>query len=977
MGSASGDGPTYRGPTEEPSPPVDRLRAALAGEVRADAYSRHLWATDASLYREVPVAVAFPRSRADVIAAVEICQDHDVALLPRGAGTSLAGQAVNDAVVLDCSRHLTTIESIDPATRTATVQPGVVLDDLNARVRSHDLQFGPDPAWGAYSTIGGAIANNSAGAHSLAYGATDADLEAVEVVFADATVASLEAMTPAAIAATADPDGDARDRLFATVDRFLREEADTIEAAYPDLHRNVAGYNLAAVLEPDDEGRINLARLIAASEGTLGIVTEATVSLVERPAAVGAALLSYAAYETAMADVAGLVKTDPAAVECLDAAVLDVARDHPTFAEVAAIPPASAEGVLLVEYVGESASAVANRLEETAERFGPDAGEAIAVRLTTDEAERERFWSLRKSALPLLLSETRDAKHVAFVEDTAVPPAALPAYVEGLRSILDDHDTTASLYGHAGPGVLHVRPLIDTVALEGREQLRSIAEAVFELVQDHDGSIAGEHGDGRARTEWTQRQYGPAVVDLFRELKASVDPAGRMNPGPIVGDVDLTTHHRIDPDAEATVPFEPALHWPNDNGVRGMIELCHGCGGCTGDAGAEGIMCPTYRATGEEIAATRGRANLLREAIRGHLEPETLFDPRFEAEVLDLCIGCKGCLRDCPSGVDLATLKVELRHQRHRRRGPTRRERLFGSFPRLADLASRVAPVSNWLASMPGADAVGARLLGVTPERAPPRFASTPFSAAVADRPPQVDTRATPHRAVILPDPYTDHLHPEVGHATLRVLEAAGVHVEVATDAPPPGRAAYSQGFVERAREQAAATRDQLEGYVDDGWAVVVPEPSAAAMVQSDYANLLGPATAESLAEATYTPVAYLDAIDLDPPVAPGDDHVVLHRHCHGQSVGATDRTAPALAELGYGVTEVDSGCCGMAGSFGYEAEHYDLSVQMGSILVDQLAESPDGVVLAAGSSCREQLAHLEVERPVRHPIAQLDADRV
>lgn len=967
--------PTFRGPAPAESTPVDGLADRLDGDVRADAYTRHLFATDASLFRAVPIAVVFPRHRDDVVATVRFCAARSIPVLPRGAGTSLAGQTVNTAVVIDFSRHMADLIEVDVASRRARVQPGLVMAEFDAALADDGLQFAPDPAWSNQSTVGGAIGNNSSGAHSLAYGPTADYLHTVEVVLADGTLATFGPTDVATIRDRADPDGDTLARIYATVDRLARSETDTIEAALPDLERNVAGYHLKALVDPDDAGRINLARLFAASEGTLGVVVEATVDLVVEPAAVGTLMLSYATYEEAMTAVPALLEAEPAAVETLDEPVLSVAREHPNFAAVARLPAAGAEGVLLVEIFDETVDEVTARLEALAERFGPPDGTALEAAIATDDTERARFWQLRKSSLPLLLSETTDAKHVAFVEDAAVPPEQLASFVAGFRSILDAHGSSASFYGHAGAGVLHVRPLVDTVSSEGREEMRAIAEAAFELTVDHGGTISGEHGDGRVRTEWMQRQYGDDILDLFRTLKAAFDPGGLLNPGPIVGDVVMDEGHRIAPDQPGELPFEPTLAWDNPNGMRGMIDLCHGCGGCrSSQAVGGGIMCPTFRASGEEIAATRGRANLLREAMRGHLDPEVVFDPRFEAEVLSLCIGCKGCLRDCPSGVDMATLKAELRHQRHRRRGATRRERLFGDLPKLARWGALAAPMSNWMTAVPGVDRVLERTLGIAAERDPPRFARNTFTEWASGRlsSPATDDR---DRVLVVADPYTNYFEPDTGRATVRVLEAAGARVFVPDDLPPPGRAAYSQGFVERARDHASAMVEALTPYVDDGWSVVVPEPSAAAMLQADYQHLLGRGRAAAVADATYTPLGYLDVHDFAVPLDPSAERFVIHEHCHQRSIGNAGVIERVLASHGYRVETVDAGCCGMAGSFGYEVEHQEMSAAIAAILVDTLRERSTPAVLAPGTSCRAQLTDFGDGWPLDHPISRLAAD--
>ncbi len=984
------------GPVERPE-----LAAALAdcvdGEVRFDAYSRQLYATDASIYEVTPVGVVFPRSTADVAAAVSYCADRGVPILPRGGATSLAGQTTNEAVVLDFTRHMDGIVEVDPGRERARVQPGVVLGELNDALADHELKFAPDPAWGDKSTIGGAIGNNSTGAHSLRYGKTDAYVEECEVVLADGTVTRLGAVPVERLRDRADSDGNLEARLCRAVADVLEKRA-TVEAAFPDLKRNVSGYNLDRLIEEAKTGTVNLARLLAGSEGTLAVVTEATVALEPVPAAKSMALLRYETLADAMADVAPILAHDPAAVETLDSVLLDLARETEEFGRLTDdLAPPGTGAVLLVEFYAEDDAAGRERVEELlADRRGE---RAVGAREAHDSAARERFWTLRKSGLPILLSRTTDAKHISFIEDVAVPPAALPEFVAEFQAVLEEQDTTASFYGHAGPGCLHVRPLIDTKTEAGVAAMRSIADRVTRLAAEYDGSVSGEHGDGRARTQWSRRRYGEAVWELFRELKRAVDPDWLLNPGQVCGTaptpdadeppgtatvetatdrrtdetVSMTENLRAAPDEpDVEVGFEPRLRWDNDNGIAGMVELCHGCGGCRGDQDTTGgVMCPTYRASREEATSTRGRANALRAAMSGDL-PADPTDEAFLTEVLDLCIGCKGCARDCPSEVDMAKLKAELTYQHNQQGGATLRDRLFANVDRVSAIGSALAPVSNWLARLPGSGLLAETLLGIARERSLPTFRRESLLDWARDREPAVPESAD-HRVLLFPDTFTTYTAPAVGKAAVRVLETAGVHVRVARETAPSGRAAFSKGFLDLARERARMNVGTLAPRVEDGWAVLFAEPSDAVMVQSDYRDLLSGPAVDRLASGAYGVCEYIDAAGLDDRLSfdPPDVDLTYHGHCHQTAVGRDHHALGVLRRAGYAVDALDSGCCGMAGSFGYEAEHYSMSRAIARILEDQIAASDGQAVVAPGASCRSQLADGN-DRP-SHPVEALD----
>ena len=988
---------------------VAGLEPRVDGEVRFDTYTKQLYATDASAYEVTPIGVVFPTSTADVAAVMAYCADEGIPVLPRGGGTSLAGQTVNEAVVLDFTRHMDSVREVDAEARAARVQPGTVLSELNHRAAEHGLTFGPDPAAGDRSAIGGAIGNNSTGAHSLVYEKTDHYVEEAEVVLADGTVTTFGEVAVSELRERADPAGDAEARIAAGVVGVLDEQTEAIRDRYPEMKRNVSGYNLdRLVAEADGEygepGVVNLARLLAGSEGTLAIVTEARVGLEPLPETKSVALLTYDGVLDAVSDVVHVLDHDPAAVELIDDVLIELASETTEFRDVVAKLPDRTEAALLIEFYADTddagreqvAGLLADRVPGRGDH-GSDAGAAAAdggagggggatavgsdgpecyafdALEAHDEADRTELWKLRKSGQPILLSRTSDAKHISFLEDCAVPPEHLPEFVSEFQSVLAEHDTFAAFYAHAGPGVLHVRPLVDTKSHQDVASMEAIADAVTDLVVELGGSVSGEHGDGRARTQWNRKLYGDDLWHAFRDLKTAFDPEWLLNPGQVCGDVALTENLRFDPDYEFEAGFDSALEWDNDNGMQGMVELCHGCGGCRTQQSEGGVMCPTFRAADEEITSTRGRANMLRQAMSGDL-PDDPTDPEFLSEVMDLCIGCKGCANDCPSEVDMAKLKAEVQHAAHERSGAGLRDRLFANVHLLSRAGSALAPLSNLATSLPGSGWLAEKTLGIARERDLPAFRRETFRDWFDARGSRVPEREATRKALVFADTYNDHTTPEVAKAAVEVLEAAGVRVDV-PDTGPSGRAAHSLGFLDAARERAERVVEDLLPRVREGWDVVVVEPSDAVMLQKDYLDLLSGTEVETLSEYAYGVCEYLDGHGLDAEVAwtPPAESLTYHGHCHQKATKKDHHAVGVLRRAGYEVDPLDSTCCGMAGSFGYEAEHYSMSRAVASLLFDQVDASDGDVVVAPGASCRTQLGDRDArsEKPP-HPVEKL-----
>ena len=935
----------------------DDLNDALGehADILIDRPSRLLYATDASLYEMEPVAVVFPRSADDAAAAVAVARAHGAPVLPRGGGTSLAGQGVNHAVVLDFTRHLNAIESIDPDRRLARVQPGVVLAQLNAAAREFGLHYPIDPSTANRATIGGGIGNNSCGTHSGLYGKTVDVVESVDVLLSDGAELEFRRREGRDLAALLDR-GDREGLLYRALRELAEREREEIDRRFPDIPRRVSGYNLDALLDPD---AVNLSELVVGSEGTLAVVTAATVQLAPLPRRRGIAAVHFRTLvEAAEATVAANAHA-PAAIELVDEVIVERCRSSVGYAPLADFVVGEPGAILLIECFAESDAELRGQLNAiTAELESRGMGYATVVE--TDPAAQSRMWQMRQAGLGLLMSMHGDAKPVAFVEDTAVPPERLPEFVARFDAAIRARGLRAGYYGHAAAGCLHIRPIVNVKDADGLRQTEQLAEEIAELVIAFGGSLSGEHGDGIVRGAFIEKMFGAQITEAFRETKRIFDPDGLFNPGKIIDTPDFADNLRLSPATINLTPVE-GLDFSAEGGFARAAELCNGQGACRK---FDGGMCPSFQVTQDEEHSTRGRANLLRQILNGALPAEELAGDRLHA-ALDLCVECKACKAECPSGVDLAKLKYEALWQRHAVKGAPLRDRAFANIAALARIGSLMPALANALAGLPVARDLLHRA-GVHRERALPRFAPRTLQRQLQDR---AAAPATARGEVALfIDTFTNHFHPEVGLAAARIIEALGYRVAVVENAACCGRPAISKGLLDQARGQAAINVAALSAYE----AVVGLEPSCLLTLRDEYPLLLRDDASRKLAGRALLFDEWLarelSAADA-PQIFDAQDRgpLLLHAHCHQKALAGFDQTLAALRAAGYAAEIIDSGCCGMAGSFGFETEHYEISQAMGELrLFPALRAHRDAPVAVTGVSCRQQITHF-TERTPRH----------
>ncbi len=940
---------------------LEKPFATTGCEVAFDELSRQLYATDASIYRVEPVGVAYPREGAHVRSVIERAASAGLPIIPRGAGTGLAGGAIGNGVIMDFSRHHREISNLDLDRRIVRVGSGVVLDQLNAYLRPHGYRFGPDVATSSRATLGGMIANNSSGSHVPVYGTTRGHVRSTEVVFADGR---LEVIGAGRESPSLEKE---RQRLRHLIQPLQSEIEERLPAGFL---KGWPGYGIDAFLrEPD-----HLQHLISGSEGTLAAIVSAELDIVPLPSRKGLGLCFFHSISEAMQATVELLELKPAAIEHIDRILLDQTRGKLAFQKARDLLGLEdrCESILVVEFFDE----VEERLAALSQKkLG------LGIKVLKTDSEMNLIWALRKAGLSLLTGCQGSAKPVAGIEDVAVRPEQLPGYVAGLRSVLASLDLEASFYGHAASGLLHVRPVLDLHSSSDLVKYRQLADEVSALTLQFKGSLAAEHGVGMARTEFMEAHLGKNLLGVMRAIKDLFDPHDRMNPGKIVGQSEfrIDRNLRLGEDYELRLPFEPRIAFAaKDKSFIGNLEQCNGCGGCRKNTPT---MCPTFIATGEESMSTRGRANTIRSVLEsgGSLESEAL------EHALEHCLGCKACSTECPSNVDLTLLKAELTHARHQRHGMPLVSRMLSSIDGLGRWACLAPGLANASLRWPWLRRLLKRVLGITDQRPLPNYTRQRFDHWFARRQSRGNAPPPDRGPVILwDDTFVRYHEPEIGMAALTVLEAAGFEVHLPRQRRCCGRPAFSQGNLDQAARQgrhnlavlrklqeailsvSGANRpDSTEGDIP----IIFLEPSCYTMFISDYGELDLPGAGNISSQCHLFEVFIEDLLREDPEALKFGEQaggIAIHVHCHAKSSIDPGRIVSLAKRLpGRGVELLASGCCGMAGAFGAMESKYALSLKVAQPLIEGIERQPeDTVVVASGTSCRHQIEHLTPRVP-------------
>ncbi len=962
---------------------AEDLRRLGLDDVRFGRQERMLYATEASIYQVEPIGVVVLRSPADAVRVMRYAAERGLPILPRGGGTSLNGQTVNEAIVLDFSAHCRGILSVDVGGKRCRVEPGVVLDQLNDHLRPLGLMFAPDPNTGGHNNIGGMIGNNSAGAHSILYGRCVEHVLGLDVAFPDGSTHRLEEGS-----CERDPAQRAIAEAMAAIALPLREE---IRRRFPTIVRHVDGYNLDLFLDqlerstPGTFDRVNLATFVTGSEGTLCTILSAELRLVDAPTQTGLAIAGFDSVDASLDALRIMLSTEPAAVELVDDTIIGLARQNTEYSGYVGLMPQPRSGrplgaVMYVEYFGHRPGDIERKFAELAAKL-PDA----PIECITDPVAMRKAWTLRRACEPLLHALPGDRRPVGFVEDTAVDPRELPEFIRSFKAILAKHGTFAAYFAHASVGCLHIRPLLTLKSAEDRARMVAIAEEITDLVVRHKGALSGEHGSGRSRSFLAERYFGKGLCDAMRAIKRIWDPTNRMNPGNKVDWTDpstLTERLRVKPGKEiadgSRADGSTYFTYEREHGFGHAVEMCNGAGLCR--RMSAGTMCPSYQALKDERHSTRGRGNHLRLAVTGQFSPDgatpSWNDPEVY-ETLRLCLSCKACKAECPSNVDIAKLKAEYLAQRYRKEGLPLQARAFGAIRTLNRLGSALHPIANLVANLPPVRAMLASFLGIDRRRSLPPFARSAFAsrrkaAAPGERP----------TVLLFADCFSTYSEPHITEAAIEVLEAFGYRVSM-PDVGCCGRAMISMGDLAGAATLCGRTATALLAAVERERAVAVLglEPSCLSAIKDDWQELSMGIDRERLARLksiAFLVEEFLDRRWNDHPTRPSfeasEGHLLLHGHCHQKALWGVESSAGILRRIyGAKLDVLKTGCCGMAGSFGFTTDRYDLSMQIAELpnglgLLPAIAEDANAVVCAPGTSCRHQVLD-GAARHAKHPI--------
>ncbi|MCU0820728.1 MAG: FAD-binding oxidoreductase [Beijerinckiaceae bacterium] len=944
-----------------------RLSRALQGEVAFDAFTRGRYATDASIYQIMPLGVVFPRSALDISATLDIARERDVPVIFRGGGTSQNGQPIGAGLVVDCSRHFNGVIDYDAASRRVRVQPGMVLERLNTRLRNDGLFFPVEPSTASRCTIGGMTGNNSCGARSLVFGKMVDNVLAVDALLADGAAMRFERRAAMAGQPLAE----------AMLGIAERERAE-IAARYPRVQRRVGGYNLDSLLAPE----ANLAHLLVGSEGTLAGFTTIELQLTPLPKHRVMGVCQFPSFRAAMEATQHLVALGPTAVELVDQNVLSLGADIPLFVRtLSRITKGQPDCLLLTEFAGDDPGTLRADLRRL-EQCMADHGFPDAVVEVLDSGLQKQVWEVREACLNIMMSMKGDGKPVSFIEDCAVPLEHLADYTDAVTAVFEKHGTRGTWYAHASVGCLHVRPILNMKTEEGVRAMRAIAEETAELVRRFRGSYSGEHGDGISRSEFIAPMFGERLNLAFSEVKTAFDPANRLNPGKIVAPLrfDDRSLMRFEPDYAAALPAAPALDWSEWGGFPGAVEMCNNNGTCRKRSG--GAMCPSFRVTEDETHVTRGRANALRLAISGQLGRDAFTSPEMK-EAMSLCVGCKACQRECPTGVDMAKMKIEFQYHYAARHGLTLRDKLVGWLPRYAPLAQRFRGLANLRNRVPLLRHLMERFTGLSAERPLPEWQEAWCQEGAFATPE--DVRGDGLDLVLFGDTFNRNFEPENLAAAMRVLKAGGYRLHRIQpsdgDRPPCcGRTFLSVGQVNKARAEMDRLVASYAPFVAKGARIVGLEPSCLLTLRDELRAVKPGAESSAIGKAAFL-IEEVLAADLASgrvtlPLQDQQGRVAhLHGHCHQKAADAMGAVETCLKAVpGLTVKLIESSCCGMAGSFGYQAETLDVSRAMAeaSLLPAVRAVGAGDLIVADGTSCRHQIAD-GAAREALHVVRVLD----
>lgn len=923
------------------------LCAKVRGEVRFDEGSRALYTTDASNYRQVPIGVVIPRDAEDVVETVATCRQYGVPLLARGGGTSLAGQCCNVAIVVDMSKYMNAIVELDAEKRQARVQPGIILDHLRTAAEKYHLTFGPDPATHNHCTLGGMIGNNSCGTHALMAGKTSDNIDELEILTYDGVRMRVGKTSDEEVERIIQA-GGRRGEIYAGLKALRDRYADLIRKRYPNIPRRVSGFNLDELLP---ENGFNVAGALVGSECTCAVVLEATTRLVESPPVRTLVVLGYPDIYSGCDRIPELLNSHPIGLEGFDDGLIsDLKRKGMYSNEIALFP--EGRGWLIVEFGGQSKDEANGKAQKLMESLKSQ-DNPPSIKIYTDPAQQHQIWAVREAALGVTALVPGEKIRWPGWEDSAVPPDTLGNYLRDLRKLLDTYEYGASFYGHFGQGCLHTRIDFELDTKEGIEKFRAFINDAADLVVKYGGSLSGEHGDGQARAEFTPKMFGNELIEAFREFKSIWDPDWKMNPGKMVNAYRVDENLRLGTNYNP-LPVKTHFQFPDDEGSFASATLrCVGVGKCRRTEG--GTMCPSFMVTREEEDTTRGRARLLFEMLQGDPVTKGWKNEKVK-EALDLCLACKGCKGDCPVNVDMATYKAEFLSHYYEGRPRPITGYSMGLIYWWARLASLMPEVVNFVTQTPVLRSLAKLAGGFAPQRRIPTFATQTFKQWFQGR----ETRNEGMPQVILwPDTFNNYLKPETAIAAVEVLEATGYQVIVPQKSLCCGRPLYDYGFLDQAEQLLRRVLDTLAPYIEAGIPVVGLEPSCAAVFRDELKNLFPhDENAKRLSQQTFLLSEFLEqkVKDYQPPKLQGK--AVVHGHCHHKAIMKMKDEEAVLSKIGLDFHTLDSGCCGMAGAFGFEKDHYDISIKAGErVLLPAVRKADkDTIIIADGFSCREQI---------------------